>query len=53
MHIKTPPSSGEVKNGWNYTSTPLIHLHSVHRNFTYYNHINSDERGKEYGTNET
>jgi hypothetical protein len=25
----TPPSSGEVKNAWKYTSTPPIRLHGV------------------------
>jgi hypothetical protein len=25
----SPPSSAEVKNAWNYTSTPPVHLHVV------------------------
>jgi hypothetical protein len=25
----SPPSSAEVKNAWNYTSTPIIHLKGV------------------------
>jgi len=32
----SPPSSVEVKNKWDYTSTPLICLHSAHRDkFTF------------------
>jgi hypothetical protein len=25
----SPPSSAKVKNAWNYTSTPSIHIHGV------------------------
>jgi hypothetical protein len=37
----SPPSSAEVKNAWNYTSTPPVRLHGVvlsyekHRDFTF------------------
>ena len=32
----SPPSSIEVKNEWSYTSTPLVYLLGMDRDFTFF-----------------